>query len=309
MPAPSSWPWSGKPASRRRVSRAPSPAGRDPGRQEAGPHVGARRRRGRGARRRPRRCSRCRPRSRRTRGRAAPPRSGAPRPAASRTPPSRARAFGPCTASTARVAVTSASVDRRRRTRPAASPRAVVTPPVFDAFGMTRNRSGSTHHTMMSSTTCASAGSSRCVYCARPGPIRPQVVGERPLQRVERARPRDLHRAEMRHVEHDRVVAARPVLLEHAGVLDRHVPAAERRPSGRRGPGAAASSGLCRSASPIPASLAAPLRRSRPRCRRPGRVAGRARAGALERRRRPAATAARARTSRAGAGSRAGTGP
>ena len=35
------------------------------------------------------------------------------------------------------------------------------------------------------------------------------------------------HRAEVRHVEHDRALATGAVLLEHAGVLDRHVPAAE----------------------------------------------------------------------------------
>src|SRR6476619_3798639 len=45
---------------------------------------------------------------------------------------------------------------------------------VFDAFGITSSSSGSTHHTMMSSTTCASSGSRRCVYWARPGPIRPR---------------------------------------------------------------------------------------------------------------------------------------
>src|SRR5690606_7184603 len=38
-------------------------------------------------------------------------------------------------------------------------------------LGMTSNRSSATHHTMMSSTTDASSGSSRCVYWVRPGPI------------------------------------------------------------------------------------------------------------------------------------------
>ena len=39
MPGPSSWPCSGRPASRRRVSRAPSPAGVTPGRQRRGPEA------------------------------------------------------------------------------------------------------------------------------------------------------------------------------------------------------------------------------------------------------------------------------
>ena len=68
---------------------------------------------------------------------------------------------------------------RRRRTRS-----------VFDALGITSNRgspsSSGCHHTMMSSSTEASSASSRCVYWARPGADLAEVVGQLPLQRVER---------------------------------------------------------------------------------------------------------------------------
>src|SRR5439155_16411 len=74
------------------------------------------------------------------------------------TDASRSRASGPCTAMTARDAVTS---------RP---PSTACTRSVFDALGMTSNCSSSSHHTMMSSSTEPSS-SSRCVYCARPGAI------------------------------------------------------------------------------------------------------------------------------------------
>ena len=90
-----------------------------------------------------------------------------------------------------------------RRTRRAARS-------VFDAFGITKKRSASTHHTMMSSTTCASAGSSRCVYCARPGSILRRSLVSSHCSSVERARPRALDRAEVRHVEHDRARRGTP---------------------------------------------------------------------------------------------------
>src|SRR5690606_27681344 len=48
---------------------------------------------------------------------------------------------------------------------------AASTRAVFEALGMTSKRSSATHQTMMSSTTEASSGSSRWVYCVRPGPI------------------------------------------------------------------------------------------------------------------------------------------
>ena len=50
-------------------------------------------------------------------------------------------------------------------------PMAATTSVVFDALGITSNRSSSTHQTMMSSTTNPSS-SRRCVYWARPGWIR-----------------------------------------------------------------------------------------------------------------------------------------
>ena len=68
MPGPSSWPCSGSPASRRRVSRAPSPAGATPASEHGVPEARRPPRRARRTRRRPRRCSRSRPpRSRRPR--------------------------------------------------------------------------------------------------------------------------------------------------------------------------------------------------------------------------------------------------
>jgi len=54
-----------------------------------------------------------------------------------------------------------------------------------------------------------------------------QVVGEEPLEQLEH--PSTAHRelTEMRHVEHHGVLAAGAVLVEHARVLQRHVPAPE----------------------------------------------------------------------------------
>ena len=95
--------------------------------------------------------------------------------AAADTLASRSRARGPWTAITARPRVTSSP------------PMAATTRAVFEAFGITSKRSSPTHHTMMSSTTEASSGSSRWVYCVRPGRDLPQVVRERRLQPVEAA--------------------------------------------------------------------------------------------------------------------------
>ncbi len=66
----------------------------------------------------------------------------------------------------------------------------------------------------------------RVLRPSRPDAI--EVVGERPLQRGERPGAAHVHRTEVRHVEHDRVLTTRSVLLEHAGVLDGHLPSAER---------------------------------------------------------------------------------
>ena len=147
---------------------------------------------------------------------------------------SSARASGPCTARTARVDVMSAML----HPPPCAAfaPSSVLTiGSVFDAFGMTSSSSSSTHHTMMSSTTWASSGSSRCVYCARPGPMRPRSLVSAHWSTGTAPGPGDPHRAEVRHVEDDRVLPARAVLLEHAAVLDRHVPATELGQAGAEG--------------------------------------------------------------------------
>ena len=67
------------------------------------------------------------------------------------------------------------------------------------------------------------------MYCARPGADLAEVVGQLPLQRVEGAGAVDPDGAEVRHVEHDGVVAAGEVLGDRARrVLERHLPAAER---------------------------------------------------------------------------------
>ena len=109
------------------------------------------------------------------------------------------------------------------------------------------SRSGATHHTMMSSTTCASSGSSRCVYCARPGPMRSRSLVSAHCSAANAPAPVHAHRAEVRHVEHDRVLAARAVLLEHAACTGSASPS--RRTRAIRAPSArcSASSGLCRS--------------------------------------------------------------
>ena len=139
------------------------------------------------------RCSRCRPRRR-----ARPPTSSRatwnrPTAAASgNTVARRSRAAGPAPRGSPAWPVTSAS---------SPTPRASRTRAVFEAFGMTSKRSSSTHHTMMSSSTEASAGSSRWVYCARPGADPVEVVGERRLQAVEGVGSLDPHGAEVADVE------------------------------------------------------------------------------------------------------------
>ena len=190
MPGPSSWPCSGKPGFEPQRVAGAEPGREDAGAEEAPPARRRARARARGARRRPRRCSRCRrPSPARRRRRPAAPRSAAtvgPSPGATRASPcarvgplDREHGSGRGDVVDRALAV---GVDA------AASSRAATSGAVFDAFGITRNSSSPTHHTMMSSTTCASSGSSRCVYCARPGAIRVEVVGERPLQQSKRAR-------------------------------------------------------------------------------------------------------------------------
>ena len=59
-----------------------------------------------------------------------------------------------------------------------------------------------------------------------------QVVREQPLQQFERARSPALDRAQVRDVEDDGARATRAVLVEHARVLQGHVPPAERHHAG-----------------------------------------------------------------------------
>ncbi len=68
----------------------------------------------------------------------------------------------------------------------------------------------------------------RSVYCACAGLELVDVVRERALQEVARARPFDLELAHVRHVEDTRVRPHRAVLRDDALVLHRHLPARER---------------------------------------------------------------------------------
>ena len=222
-----------------------------PAPSSASQHAAGRPRRARGARRRPRRCSPCRRRSP-----SAPPDVGdgrdlearhRPRPPA-RPRASSSRAAGPCTASTARVSVTSATVHSPAPWATAASSSASTSGAVFDALGITRKSPGATHHTMMSSTTCASSGSSRCVYCACAGADAIEIVGERPLQRGERTRTVHAHRPEVRHVEHHahaRGTHGAPRARSRTGSAS---PTRRTRPCARRARGARRRAG-CRAAS------------------------------------------------------------
>ena len=170
MPGPSSWPCSGSPASRRSVSRAPSPAGWMPAPTIAAHRSPARVGRHRDldaplagvagagdhARRRPpRRVGDAEPPDGRRLRRRPSPADRAPPGPARRARPARGwsrgrrrrRAPGRCWRR-------SASRRRRRRRRP----------------------SPGCHHTMMSSSTEPSASSSRWVYWARPGAILPRSL-------------------------------------------------------------------------------------------------------------------------------------
>ena len=99
--------------------------------------------------------------------------------------------------------------------------------PVFDAFGITRNSSSRDppHDDVVDDVRVVGVEQMGVLRATGLDPS--QVVRERPLQEVERSPTADANRPEVRDVEHDRVVTARAVLLEHARVLDRHVPAAE----------------------------------------------------------------------------------
>ena len=313
MPGPSSWPCSGSPASSRSVSRAPSPAGEMPASSSAASTPPPRRRE-RAARRRPRRCSRCRRSSR-----GAPPNverfhreSGDPPRARAhdrRQPFPRLgtlhRQHGARRGDVVDLAL-APTVEHRRFTERVEQRLRCST-----RSASRGSRPAPTHHTMMSSTTCASSGSSRWVYCARPGPMRSRSLVNAHCSVGERAGAVHAHRAEVRHVEHHRVLAARAVLLEHAGVLDGHLPPAERHHAGaeravlgveqrvshraRRGFAHA----VCWHAVSAAGPAGLPRRGS-------GNEVERLRLAGARRR---AATAVRARTSRAAAGSRAGRAP
>ena len=199
IPGPSSWPCSGRPASSRSVSRAPSPAGYGPGAEHRLPHdrrrVGrdgqldavlarvARAGHGADRARRPARC-------RRGTGRWPPP--------PARSWPGARGPTGPWTAMIARLAVTSSP------------PIAATTRSVLDALGMTSKTSSSSHHTMMSSSTDASDSSSRWVYWARPGAILPRSLVRAAWRRSSEPGALDSYRAEVAHVEGDGRLCGRP---------------------------------------------------------------------------------------------------
>ncbi len=253
------------------MSRAPSPAGVTPASSSACQHAAALRPRARGARRRPRRCSRCRrPTRARRRTRSAARRSAAPRPRRARCGPSSARASGPWTASTTRESVMSSIV---------ALPRAVeergFAQRVDERLGVRRvghhqevTGRGPPHDDVVDDVGVVVVEQVRVLRPARRDAV--EIVGERPLQRGERARAAHVHRAEVRHVEDDRALAARPVLLEHAGVLDGHLPAAERHHA--RAEGAV----LRRRAASASTRIPAPIPGRRPRSPAAGRGTGRA---------------------------------
>ncbi len=122
-------------------------------------------------------------------------------------------ASGPPAAAACAVAASSVSAPQSRS--------------VFDALGMTRKSpSGDPpDDDVVDDVRVVGIEQVRVLRAARLDAV--EVVRERPLeQRVPRPAAHE-HRSEVRHVEHDRALATGAVLLEHAGVLDRHVPAAE----------------------------------------------------------------------------------
>ena len=163
MSGPSSWPCSGRPASRRSVSRAPSPAGVAPASATACHNMAAS------------------PDGIEISSPASPVypvpatvhsapfqtiSSTLKRPTVPKLGHTTAATFfaaGPCTAMTARCVVMSSP------------PSVLRTDAVFDAFGMTSITPLWCHHTMMSSSTPPSV-SNKWVYCARPGSILPRSL-------------------------------------------------------------------------------------------------------------------------------------
>ena len=222
------------------MSRAPRPAGVMPASSSACQQAGGLLAPGRGARRRPRRCSRC-PRPsrepRRTRTGATANRSTAA--ASGCTVASSARASGPCTARTTRSAVTSSIAHSPAPWNSAASPSASTSGAVFDALGITRKSPGADppHDDVVDDVGVVGVEQVRVLRPA--GTDAAEVVGERPLQRGERSGAAHVHRAEVRHVEHDGALAARAVLLEHARCTGSACPSRRTAPCARRARGAA----------------------------------------------------------------------
>ena len=203
MPGPSSWPCSGSPASRRSVSRAPSPAGCDAGSDDRRPQVGggggghgdldAALARVAGAGDRARR--------RRPTSTCADPEPARPRrPPGTRRPAARS-APGPCTASTARSCGRVVAADR------------VAHAVGVGGVGHHVEHVGAVvvpgcHHTMMSSSTEPS--SRRGGACTAPARARSwRGRWSAALQPLERAGAGDPHRAEVGHVEHHGVARGR----------------------------------------------------------------------------------------------------
>ena len=227
MPGPSSWPCSGRPASRRSVSRAPRPAGTIPAatisRQSAGGVLGGHMDLDAVLAGVPRAGDDAVDVTPRARVR---PRTAAPRRSSGDTVPSQLarlrslhREHRP-----GRRDVGDLAVAALRRVR--------VFERADDRVGVRRVRHDEQlvvvdppHDDVVDDVGVVGIEQVRVLRPARTDPA--EVVGERPLEHRHRARPGDPHRPEVRHVEHDRVLPARPVLLEHAAVLDRHVPAAE----------------------------------------------------------------------------------
>ena len=251
MPGPSSWPCSGSPASRRSVSRAPSPAGAIAGAERPRPTASARRV-GRhvdldavlagvaGAGRdaptlRPTYARDREPRHRRGVGRdrrraARAPAGPAPRaPPASAVTSSTSHSPPPCATAASRSAPTSGSV--------------------FDAFGITRKSLGvdPPHDDVVDDVRVVGVEQVRVLRA--PGLDAVEVVGERPLQRGERARAAALapcrgatRRTRPRASRHARCSSSTPVYWIG---ISQPPNGTMRAPSAR----CSASSGLCRSAS------------------------------------------------------------
>ena len=311
MPGPSSWPCSGSPASSRSVSRAPSPAGVMPGVEQRSPHRAGRAPPARGARRRPRPCTRC-PATQPAR--AVERRRGAPRSAATAAASGddRARAARAPRAPAPRAPHASAVMSSTSHSPPpwTSRPRrsASTSGAVFDAFGITRKSLGvdPPHDDVVDDVRVVGVEQVRVLR--PPGLDAVEVVGERPLQRGERAGAVHAHRAEVRDVEHHRVARGTPGAPRARRVYWIGI---SQPPNGDHARAERAVLGVERAVTQRSTSgrLGGRLL-GVGRCGADGAGARSSGSGSVRAdRRRRAATAARARTSRAGAGSRAGRAP